>query len=115
MKRMAAILGVLVLAGCGGSSGGTVSGAEKASDVATKIGCTGLVPEPSPQLYVADQATCSLNGVDVRVYSFASDQDVDNWWKIAQSFGVANMIRSGRVIVDAINQDTAAKVKAALG
>jgi len=78
---------VAAIAGCGGSGLPTdATGVPKLSAVASSIGCTNLQPI-KPTLYASAEGNCKLNGRDVDLVTFATDQLQQNWEQVADQFG----------------------------
>jgi hypothetical protein len=87
--RIAALaITALALAGCGGTAaGGASPAAPTISQVAAKIGATGVSAEPSPTLYASHEGTATWKGQQVDIATFATDTLRDKWEKIAREFG----------------------------
>ena len=88
--RIAALaITVLALAGCGGTTAtsGASPAAPSVSQVAAKIGATGVSTEPSPTLYASHEGTATWKGQTVDIATFATDTLRDKWEKIAREFG----------------------------
>lgn len=126
IRILAALISALALTGCGSDEPTTGASPEPttsqtqpadevtAAAIAEQIGCTKFKPSATPQLYVADQGRCRMGGAEVSVYVFDKQADSDAWWEVAETFGLANLVRSGLVTVDAVNRANRDAVEAAL-
>lgn len=80
MKKFVAgaVLSVLLLTGCGGSSS---SGYDTPQDMAKKLNCS--YEGGSEELFVKEGGPCG----DYDLYTFNDNEGRDNWVKAASSFG----------------------------
>lgn len=127
MKRQALAISasLLMVAACGGggekdtggsSSGGGDGGQVTVSATANELGCAPSVDAASDrELFVADSGTCSLDGVEVKIYRFSNNETRDNWIKTATQFGIGRFVVFDRGVVTSTDQGAADKVKAKIG
>jgi hypothetical protein len=104
MKRIIiAILALLAMAGCAtetdyakdsatpSSAAPSVStGAQftmTSQEAATNAECKGFTPDESLELYVKDSGRCVLNGAELHVLTFSTNEARDNYIRIAKQFG----------------------------
>lgn len=79
---------LLVLAGCGGGSEGGGGGEVTPSTLASKAGCeSSFKTDTTTELYARELGKCTIDGAEVSLYSFASNENRDNWLKVASGFG----------------------------
>lgn len=110
-----AALAALALAACS-SDGSGAAGYTKASDLAAKIGCTGLSPH-SGVMYEKDGANCSIGSAGpVEVVIFADSSARDSWVQVAKGVaGAANLVQGDLWVVDCPDMATADAVVKATG
>ena len=81
-----AAVSAMGLTGCSGSSGST-SEVTSAASAAALIGCTSSTPSDAAELFVTDQAECSLEGEKVRVFYFSTNDARNSFLELAGQFG----------------------------
>jgi hypothetical protein len=85
---IATVLVPLALAGCGGGgSDGDGGDVESAADAAEVIGCSSSTKHETEELYVTDAAACSIDGADVTVFYFSTNEARDSYIDAAAAFG----------------------------
>src|SRR5262249_32219441 len=88
MRKILAIAAIAIAATacCGSGLPKDQTGAPKLSAVADSIGCKDLQPI-KPTMFASAEGNCTLNGRDVDLVTFASEQLQQNWEQIADEFG----------------------------
>ena len=107
----------LALAACGGADGGAES-YQTLDDLvqAMKDGgveCTGLDADSQGNL-IREGGSCEVGSEQVAVYTFGSDESLDNWFKVANAFGGIHVV-GDRWVVSPEKQDTAEDIQEAIG
>lgn len=98
---------VVLLAAC--SSAPAAPSIASASELASKAGCSSSFVADSSQPGIKDGGKCTVEGVDVYLYTFADDTARDNWLKIAKGAGAIGTFGVGPAWVIQGMQDAPAR------
>lgn len=82
LRTAAAILAIVTLAGCGGSSPQPM----RAADVAKLAGCSGYKGGET-QMFTQETGDCQIDGHDIYVMTFRDSSLRDQWMKVAPAGG----------------------------
>lgn len=113
----------VVVAGCGGGSGKahvtSAGGHPDPAAIAAKIGCEGYAADTSgsTELYTATDGTCSYQGQDVTIVTFASSAAFAKWQAAANSAtgGDGTTALGDRYAIEAPNADIATSIAGVIG
>jgi hypothetical protein len=113
-KMVAIVVLVLALVGYCGVHSNSGDVVPHASDVADRVGCTAVPTQTPSTTLVAEQATCTSNGVEITIYTIATSSDQYDWMLGFSAAGMINHVIETLIIVDAANSDTMSRVASAL-
>ena len=115
MYRLPTIAAVLALAACS-SAAPAAPAIASASDLTSKAGCSSSYVAGSTQPGIKDGGKCTVDGVDVYLYTFADDAARDNWLKIASGAGAIGTFGIGPSwVIQGMQDAPARKAIAAAG
>lgn len=101
------------------ATAGVIAGAEvRPQAMADELGCDTFTATTTEELGVREIGTCNLDGKEVRLLTFASNDARDTYVKIASEFGGRYVVKDRQVFtsddgatVDAINAKVSGEIR----
>lgn len=92
--RIAAVLAVLALAGCGSAAASSSTASPPAAaSVARHLGCTGITPADPVSDFAADEVDATCQGHHADIATFRTDRLRDEWAAFVRETG--GTVRAG--------------------
>ncbi len=114
MRYTLASLALLAVGGCGGGGPSYSTPQEVIAALAADgVRCTGVERE-DPQLFVREQAECTIGDEGLDVYTFGSDDAQRSWLDTATKFGGVYVVGDGWIVMPE-RQETARAIQGAIG
>lgn len=95
MRRVVAVLGLVLLAGCG-SSGPTF---DTAFDLAAALGCEDFKADSQQVFFVEEGGECRFAGGTVDIFVYNSNSARDNWIEAAFALGGRIYAQGDRFVI----------------